>query len=156
MDDPSKEKKQRLQQEKKNKKIKSKRDKKPIIVALILTISMLMSAMALYSSMGESPHLEYADGIDGQTSLIITGVLYGTHACEEGGFSIQSGIDDDGDGELSGEEVDVIKNVCHGKQGFSGPMSNRGYWGSNGSNGSDGIDGLDGADGFQGSDGIGL
>ena len=155
MDDPSKEKKQRLQQEKKNKKIKSKRDKKPIIVALILTISMLMSAMALYSSMGESPHLEYADGIDGQTSLIITGVLYGTHACEEGGFSIQSGIDDDGDGELSGEEVDVIKNVCHGKQGFSGPMGNRGYWGSNGSNGSDGIDGLDGADGFQGSDGIG-
>ena len=99
MDDPSKEKKQRLQQEKKNKKIKSKRDKKPIIVALILTISMLMSAMALYSSMGESPHLEYADGIDGQTSLIITGVLYGTHACEEGGFSIQSGIDDDGDGD---------------------------------------------------------
>lgn len=72
MDDPSKEKKQRLQQEKKNKKIKSKRDKKPIIVALILTISMLMSAMALYSSMGESPHLEYADGIDGQELYVFS------------------------------------------------------------------------------------
>lgn len=155
MDDPSKEKKQRLQQEKKDNKIKLKRDKKPIIVALILTISMLMSAMALYSSMEEPSDLEYDDGIDGQTSLIITSSLYGTHACEEGGFSIQSGIDDDGDSVLSGEEVDEIKNVCHGKQGLSGPMGNRGYWGSNGSNGSDGIDGFDGVDGFQGSDGIG-
>ena len=108
MDDPSKEKKQRLQQEKKDKKTKPKRDKKPIIVALILTISMLMSAMALYSSMGKSPHLEYDDGIDGQTSLIITGVLYGTHACEEGGFSIQSGIDDDGNGEDGDDDDDYL------------------------------------------------
>ena len=101
-----------------------------------------MSGFALYNSLEEN--VDPTDGINGQTTLIKTGSLYGMNGCENGGFSIQIGIDDNMNGELSGEEVDSVKNVCHGSQGLSGPMGNRGYWGYNGTNGSDGIDGADG------------
>ena len=88
-------------------------------------------------------------GTDGETSLSKTGALYGTNGCENGGFSIQTGIDLDGDGILANEEVSDIKNVCHGTQGPPGPMGNRGYQGMNGTNGSDGINGTDGKSGVS-------
>ena len=104
-------------------------------------ISLVLSSMALYYT-SDIDDLE--SGIDGETTLSKTGSLYGTHGCENGGFSIQSGIDIDRNGNLDGSEVIDIKNICHGTEGPPGPMGNRGYWGYNGTNGTNGINGTDG------------
>ncbi len=74
--------------------------------------------------------------------------LYGTHQCENGGFSILLGDDLNSNLELDYEEINSAKNVCHGKQGESGPMGNRGYWGYNGSDGQNGSDGETGNSAF--------
>ena len=110
-------------------------------------ISLLLSSMALHYATGLD---ELESGDDGGTTLSKTGALYSTHGCEDGGFSIQSGLDINEDGVLENSEVTDIKNVCHGTQGPPGPMGNRGYWGYNGTNGSDGIDGMNGTDGDTG------
>lgn len=111
-------------------------------------ISLVLSSIAFYytSDIGD---LE--SGTDGDTTLSKTGPLYGTHGCEDGGFSIQTGIDSDGSGVLEGIEVTDIKNVCHGTEGPPGPMGNRGYWGYNGT---DGVDGLNGTNGTNGEIGV--
>ena len=109
-------------------------------------LSLVLSTIAMYNS---SDLDELKSGTDGETSLSKTGALYGTNGCENGGFSIQTGIDLDGDGILANEEVSDIKNVCHGTQGPPGPMGNRGYQGMNGTNGSDGINGTDGKSGVS-------
>lgn len=110
-----------------------------------IVISLILSSLALYYT---SDLDQLKSGDDGESSLSKIGSLYGTHGCEEGGFSIQLGLDIDEDGELDAEEISDIKNVCHGKQGQPGPMGNRGYWGYNGT---DGIDGLNGTDGLIGT-----
>jgi len=118
--------------------------RKRIWIAFIVTtllLSTILSSMALWMNIDR---VDGENGIDGDSTLSRTGPLYGTHACEEGGFSIQLGIDDDGNGELSGEEVDLVKNVCHGREGQSGPMGNRGYAGYNGTDGMNGTDGTNG------------
>ncbi|MGB2236106.1 MAG: collagen-like triple helix repeat-containing protein, partial [Candidatus Poseidoniaceae archaeon] len=107
-------------------------------------ISLVLSSIALYYT-SDIGNLE--SGVDGKTTLSKTGSLYGTHGCEDGGFSIQSGIDSDGSGILEGDEVTDIKNVCHGTQGPPGPMGNRGYWGHNGTDGLNGTDGINGTNG---------
>ena len=112
-----------------------------------VVISLVLSSIALYYT-SDIGNLE--SGVDGETTLSKTGSLYGTHGCEDGGFSIQSGIDSDGSGILEAEEVTDIKNVCHGTQGPPGPMGNRGYWGHNGT---DGLNGTNGTDGINGTDG---
>ena len=109
-------------------------------------LSLVLSTIAMYNS-SDLDNLK--SGTDGETSLSKTGALYGTNGCENGGFSIQTGIDLDGDGILANEEVSDIKNVCHGTQGPPGPMGNRGYQGMNGTNGSDGINGTDGKSGVS-------
>ncbi len=63
--------------------------------------------------------------------------------CEAGGLRIQTGNDEDGDGELSEAEVTASVNVCHGTQGS----------GNRGTNGNDGNEGLNGEQGDDGPDG---
>ena len=86
--------------------------------------------------------------IEATNSLIEFGTLYGTHGCEEGGFSIQSGLDQNHNSILDQEEISEIKNVCHGEEGNPGPMGNRGYWGYNGTDGTNGSKGLNGTSSF--------
>ena len=100
-----------------------------------------MSSLALHNTMQIN---DLKSGDDGTSTMTKISTLYGTHGCEDGGFSIQIGMDINDDGTLDAEEVSEIKNVCHGEQGESGSMGNRGYSGFNGTNGSNGIDGVDG------------
>ena len=111
-------------------------------------ISLVLSSIALYYT-SDIDDLE--SGTDGDTTLSKTGPLYGTHGCEDGGFSIQTGIDSDGRWVLENSEVTDIKNVCHGTEGPPGPMGNRGYWGYNGT---DGVDGQNGTNGTNGEIGV--
>ena len=133
--------KDKQQSEMKNKQpSKMKRIMKSIgIVSVILALT--MSSVALNNTMGLS---DLKSGENGNSSISRISSLYGTHGCEDGGFSIQIGNDIDENSVLEDEEVLESRNICHGKQGESGPMGNLGYWGFNGSNGTDGIDGLDG------------
>ena len=110
-----------------------------------IVISLVLSSFALYNS---NQLDDLKSGNDGETSLSRISSLYGTHGCENGGFSIQFGIDDNRDGVLGDEEVADIRNVCHGTQGPPGPMGNRGYWGYNGSDGLNGSDGQIGTSSF--------
>lgn len=72
-----------------------------------------------------------SNGTDGISSLInVTAESAGAN-CTNGGFKIETGIDDDGDGTLDTGEVDNTNYIC------------------NGTNGSDGSDGSDGT-----SDGV--
>ena len=108
-------------------------------------ISLVLSSIALHNS---SDLDELKSGDDGETSLSRIGDLYGTNGCENGGFSIQIGIDNNGNGVLDNTEVSDIRNVCHGAQGPPGPMGNRGYWGYNGTDGLNGSNGVIGTSAF--------
>ena len=126
------------------KKLKKKRNWKEILTISVITISFLLSIIAIVATKDID---EIRSGEDGESSLTRIDSLYGTHGCEEGGFSIQVGIDDNRNSILEGEEVDDIRNICHGKQGESGPMGVRGYWGYNGSDGTNGTNGSIGQNG---------
>ncbi len=57
------------------------------------------------------------NGTDGNNSLTkITGEEAG-ESCENGGIKIDSGVDDDGDGILDDEEIEVTRYVCNGVDG---------------------------------------
>ena len=60
-----------------------------------IVISLVLSSIALHNS---SDLDELKSGSDGESSLSRIDSLYGTHGCEDGGFSIQVGIDEDRDG----------------------------------------------------------
>ena len=128
----------------------TKQTKKQKIIKFLgissVIVSLLLSSMALYYT-GDIDDLE--SGSDGETSLFRTGLLYGTHGCENGGFSLQTGIDSNGDGVLGDSEVSEIKNICNGAEGPPGPMGNKGNHGENGTDGSDGINGSDGVIGVS-------
>ena len=126
------------------KQLKKKRNWKKILTISVITISFLLSTIAIVATNDID---EIKSGEDGESSLTRIDSLYGTHGCEEGGFSIQVGIDDNRNSVLESEEVDDIRNVCHGKQGESGPMGVRGYWGYNGSDGTNGTNGSIGQNG---------
>ena len=69
-----------------------------------------------------------ANGAPGATSLVRLDVeLEGEH-CAQGGAALHSGVDGNGDGELSDEEVTATRYVCHG----SGEKGEPGNPGSNG------------------------
>ena len=117
---------------------------KILAISSIIT-SLVLSSIALHNS---SDLDELKSGDNGETTLSRIGDLYGTNGCENGGFSIQIGIDDNRDGVLDDAEVSEIRNVCHGAQGPPGPMGNRGYWGYNGTDGVNGSNGLIGTSAF--------
>ena len=59
-----------------------------------------------------------APGADGLTSLLRnTELPAGSDACEAGGVQVDSGIDANGDGVLSNDEVDQTTFVCNGSDG---------------------------------------
>lgn len=144
MEDPSAEKSKRLTDEK-----KSNKGAAAIVFSLLISVS--MSGFALWSTLDIPEISSGSDGENGQTSLMKTAGLYGNHGCEDGGVSIQVGIDKNNDGSLTGEEVDDIRNLCHGVEGLSGPM---GSPGSNGFDGWNGTDGSNGTDGLNGSNAL--
>jgi hypothetical protein len=126
---------------------KMKRIMKSIgIISIILALT--LSSIALNNTLGLD---NLKSGENGNSSISRISSLYGTHGCEDGGFSIQIGNDIDDNSILEDEEVLESRNICHGKQGGSGPMGNRGYQGYNGSNGTDGISGTNGLDGVNGN-----
>jgi len=126
---------------------KTKRKQKIMKFLAITSIvtSLVLSSIALHNSNDLD---ELKSGSDGESSLSRISSLYGTHGCEDGGFSIQVGIDENRDGILEDAEVDEIRNICHGTQGPPGPMGNRGYWGYNGTDGINGSDGIIGTSSF--------
>jgi hypothetical protein len=126
-----------------NQPSKKKRFVKTIGIFSIIS-ALIMSSFALYNTMD---NLDLSSGESGDSSLSRIGPLYGTNGCEDGGFSIQIGIDSNQNNILEDEEVSEIRNLCHGTQGESGPMGNRGYQGYNGT---DGINGSNGTDGIVG------
>ena len=115
-----------------------------LAISSIIT-SLVLSSIALHYT---SDLDELKSGEDGENTLSRIGDLYGTNGCENGGFSIQIGIDDNRDGVLDDAEVGEIRNVCHGAQGPPGPMGNRGHWGYNGTDGMNGSDGVIGTSAF--------
>ena len=70
-------------------------------------------------------------GSNGTASLIRTTELsIGDENCTEGGLMIDSGIDIDGDGNLSDEEVSTTNFVCDGKIGSDGTSGTEGSEGA--------------------------
>ncbi len=57
------------------------------------------------------------NGIDGKVSLVnISDEVAGSN-CSNGGIKIESGIDDDGDGTLGTDEIDITRYICNGVDG---------------------------------------
>ena len=126
-------------------RIRSKKEKiLRISIALAIVTSLILSIASYYTL---STIDEITNGEDGVTTVTRISDLYGTHGCEDGGFSIQIGADKNGNSSLDNNEVTQIRNICHGSQGPPGPMGNRGYWGTNGT---DGLNGSNGSDGLSG------
>lgn len=62
-----------------------------------------------------------ADGADGLTSLLRnTPLPEGDDNCPTGGAQVDSGIDRNGDGQLSDDEIDQTTFVCNGEDGLPG------------------------------------
>lgn len=62
------------------------------------------------------------EGQVGRSSVAIKSVTLGQDdpECPNGGITVESGIDDNGNGILDADEVDVTKKVCNGKNGSDG------------------------------------
>ena len=93
------------------------------------------------------------DGIDGVSSLLKTSIEPAGIHCETGGIKIDSGNDENRNGQLDSSEILSTEYVCNGTAGNSGSDGNNGSSGSDGNNGSDGTSGSDGNNGSNGSDG---
>jgi hypothetical protein len=65
--------------------------------------------------------------------------------CSNGGILVETGIDENGHGELDNDELDNAEKVCHRIDGSIG---------ANGSDGTSGIDGTNGTNGIDGTNGI--
>ena len=111
------------------------------------------------------PGQDGSDGADGSDGLTPLFVVSASTACPSGGRLVGIGYDEDGDGELSSNEVGVTVDICNGAdgadgekgdqgdQGNPGPQGDQGDPGQDGSDGTNGTDGAAGADGTDGTDG---
>jgi len=61
-----------------------------------------------------------ADGKDGHTALVRLDEEPAGENCQEGGTAVHSGIDDDGDGQLSDGEITSTAYICNGSSESSG------------------------------------
>jgi len=118
--------------------------KKIIGYILITTIALLSAGCGNDGSSGET-------GQSGSNSLVVQSVEQSGDNCLYGGIKIDSGLDENNDGNLSSSEITQTYYVCHGDDGVDGID---GLDGVNGADGLDGIDGVDGTDGIDGIDGV--
>ena len=137
--------KNKKQEQKNNTPIGKKQKLFNFLTIILVVISLGMGGYNLNNL--QSDNIE-DNQFSSSSPLIDFGGLYGTHQCENGGFSVLIGNDLNSNVELDYEEIEAAKNICHGKQGDPGPMGNRGYWGYNGSDGENGSDGADGNSAF--------
>ena len=129
-----------------SKKTDGKKKRQKIFNFAIILLIIISLTLNGYSISKLEPKNDDVDSV-GANSLIEFDILSGTHGCEEGGFSIQTGVDSNLNGILEDEEIFDVKNVCHGDEGNPGPMGNRGYRGYNGTDGENGTSGQNGTDG---------
>ena len=73
-----------------------------ISIALAIVTSLILSIASYYTL---STIDEITNGEDGVTTVTRISDLYGTHGCEDGGFSIQIGADKNGNSSLDNNEV---------------------------------------------------
>ena len=92
-----------------------------------------------------------ANGQDGLTSYVFqTELLPGDPNCPNGGTVVTSGLDADGDGQLTGIEIMAKEYICNGKDGLPGATGAQGADGATGATGAAGADGQNGANGQDG------
>ena len=114
------------------------------------TVAILM--VLIVASMGLAGCVSNEDG-DGGVSVSIVEVTSASNSdCPNGGVTILSGIDDNGDGILQDGEEDSAFHACDGADGQDGADGADGQDGNDGANGADGQDGADGANGTDGED----
>jgi ELWxxDGT repeat protein len=83
-------------------------------------------------------------GTDGNSPLFLQSQ---STQCPNGGTRIDIGIDADGGGILTSEEIEMSLDICDGADGLDGQSGSAGEDGNNGSTGQDGNNGSDGSDG---------
>jgi hypothetical protein len=94
------------------------------------------------------------DGEDASPYIVDVIVVDGTGECPNGGVSVVTGIDLNGNGTLDAEEYQTQTFICNGTDGTDGQDGNDGTDGTDGQDGNDGQDGTDGTDGNDGSNTI--
>lgn len=94
------------------------------------------------------------NGIDGVSSLLKTSIESAGIHCETGGIKIDSGNDENGNGQLDSSEILSTEYVCNGIAGTNGSDGSSGVNGTSGSDGNSGINGSDGTSGSNGSGGV--
>lgn len=73
--------------------------------------------------------------------------------CPNGGLTVSVGVDEDGDGSLTGDEIESTYSACNGAKGADGTNGTNGVDGTNGTNGTNGQNGAQGEQGDQGEQG---
>lgn len=96
-----------------------------------------------------------ATGAVGRAALVRSAVEPEGENCPSGGFRFEAGLDADGDGVLSDEEVDatLTRHACNGSQGLEGPQGPPGPTGAQGPQGVQGSQGPSGPQGLTGAQG---
>ncbi len=108
---------------------------------LIVLASIVMFACQDSDNGSNSGSDSTSDASTGNGTLLVQSVLEPGDECPHGGVRIESGIDENGNGVLDEDEVDVMDVICSGEDG------------TDGADGTDGVDGADGTDGADGADG---
>lgn len=83
-------------------------------------------------------------GLTGTVALVATSEVGPGDDCDAGGVRIESGLDTNGDGSLSEDEVlpESVRVVCHGPQGARGEKGETGDTGATGATGAIGLTAL--------------
>jgi len=89
--------------------------------------------------------IDGVDGSSGLNALVVQSIEANGSNCSSGGIKVDTGIDSNGDGNLSTSEISQTLYVCNGDNGTDG---------MDGTDGQDGVDGIDGTDGADGKDGV--
>lgn len=116
-------------------------ERRSIAGPLAITICMILSGISVYLTAMEV----------GQNLVIDSTRTAPNVDCPQGGSLIEWGVDADGDGVLTPDEVGARQPICDGRNGSPGAS---GFDGANGEQGPPGMNGTDGSDGLNGSDGV--